>query len=137
MKHDDIDSLINDIQNLDIQHHTELKSLIDKQRKQREELVNRLNEEHTGDEGTNRARPDVAKSVAATAGYRRTFKKFPDVIGDPLAIGDVVELLSSGRTGKSGDRAVIAKFSEEFVIIRVNSGNTTTRKSWNLRRVIE
>ena len=58
-----------------------------------------------------------------------------DTNNQPLAIGDHVQLQSSGRSGKTGDYAVVTGLGSFIQLKLVTTRTRTQRKSYNLLRV--
>ena len=140
-----IDDIIEQLEELHIVHSGELQELINRQTEERARLRQRLSQGRTATQGTVTAantrrqgrppqtgrerRPPQAERV------RRPFNRFRDTGGRALAIGDTARLLTSGANGQVGDTVKVVRFGEEFVIVRLADGRTTTRLSQNLRLV--
>lgn len=126
------DELIDRLRTLTIQQEVEINDIRARQHEERSNLVARSLYLRRA------TRPNVIELVEpteeATATTRRPFNRFRDRDNIPLAIGDVVELLTTGATGRIGDEATIVKFTDRFVIIILPSRSTTTRSSKNVRK---
>ena len=118
MGDDNYEELIKKLKDLNIKHEQETQSILDKQRAERDCLVEKFGE-------------DIKQTNKKKT--RKTFDRFRDSNDKPLAINDRVTLLTSGLNGKRGDTVRVVKFGTKFVVIKFTNGRTTTRKSYNLR----
>ena len=58
---------------------------------------------------------------------------FPDRDGTPLAVGDKVSILTPGKY--KFNEGTVVRLGSKRIIIKSSEGNTTSRKSTNLRKI--
>ena len=55
--------------------------------------------------------------------------KFISASGKTLATGDTVQILTNGRTGKTGDSATIQRLNKKYVAVKLHRNSSTTHRA--------
>ena len=126
-----------ELQKLDLDHKREQERLHERQRAERQEVINKVFYSKTVRSSSNERK--LTKTNRSVCSGDKEIKekvplyKFKDSSGAALSIGDRVILETSGATGNKGDIAEILRYTKEYLIIRIlHNGQTTTRRSYNL-----
>lgn len=122
MESDEGADLVRRLRELFIRQDNEIIEITRRHRQEIEELTEEFNRIQS--EGT----LEEKEGLPARA---RNYRTGSD--GVPVYVGDVVTLLTSGRTGKSGDSAIITKLGRVYATVQVNTGTKTTRSYKNIK----
>ena len=126
---DKYEALIKQLTELELEHKQEIFDIIGRQTEERNDIILRIDAETRPTHL--KARTTVASVVRKQV---RPNSKYTDKKGSPLAIGDIITLLTTARVGKIGDRARVEEFSGRYVHISllIDVNLTTKRYSTNL-----
>ena len=120
------EALIQQLQELSIQQERELVNIIKKQKRERKHLVRRLTQE------SNARYKEQTKRGTGLIEIPPANHHHIDTSKVPLHIGDRVTLLTSGATGRVGDKARIIKFNKTLLLFKFEDGTTTVGPRKNL-----
>ena len=107
----------------------EINSIIDKFEKlniRQQQIVSDLIEELNNQQET-----DTDQQIPIRRGNtdRRENHNFISSNGQPLAIGDRVQLLTTRKTGRRGELARVTKFNKLYVAIRLERNDSITQRA--------